>query len=195
MIWVSVVFPNRPGAATDKGKIEKRIGDLFRRIDIRHRIFTDLKDLQMQLDTKLEQLESEWRCGSTGLSVGESFRYEKKYLRQLPATFPQLPIKECRTMVRRDGTVYFDGNYYQVPHVYSDKSVLCMHTGDEIRIYHNGDDIGRFSYLPGTKGMVRLSEEAIRQTRVPLSDTVRGWALEVAKRQVEIYHELIREGA
>jgi len=189
------VFPSRPGAAGDKGKIEKRIGDLFRRIDVRHRIFRDIKDLQRQLDNKLVELENEWRCGSTGLSVEESFKYEKQYLKPLPDSFPHLPLKECRTIVRRDGTVYFDGNYYQVPQVYSDKSVLCMHTGDEIRIYYNGDVIGRFAYLPGAKGMVRLSEEAIRQTMVPLSDTVRGWALEVARRQVEIYHELIREGA
>jgi transposase len=189
------VFPSRPGAASDKGKIEKRIGDLFRRIDIRHRIFTDLKDFQVQIDNKLEELENEWHCGSTGLSVSESFQYEKKYLRPLPDSFPHLPLKECRTLVRRDGTVYFDGNYYQVPQVYTDKSVLCMHTGQEIRIYHNGDEIGRFSYLPGAKGMIRLSEEAIRETMVPLSDTVKGWALEVARRQADIYHELIREGA
>lgn len=189
------VFPSRPGAASDKGKIEKRIGDLFRRIDIRHRIFSDLKDLQLQLDNKLEELEHEWHCGSTGLSVQQSFQYEKKHLLPLPDSFPHLPLKECRTIVRRDGTVYFDGNYYQVPQVYLGKSVLCMHSGEEIRIYHNGDDIGRFSYLPGARGMVRLSEEAIKQTMVPLSNTVKGWALEVARRQVEIYHELSREGA
>ena len=189
------VFPSRPGVASDKGKIEKRIGDLFRRIDIRHRIFRDLKDLQMQLDNKLEELEKEWRCGSTGLTVEESFKYEKGHLRPLPASFPNLPLKECRTLVRRDGTVYFDGNYYQVPQVYLDKSVLCMHTVDEIRIYHNGDEIGRFAYLPGARGMVRLSEAAIIHSKIPMSDTVKGWALEVAQRQVEIYHELLREEA
>jgi len=100
------VFPSRPGTASDKGKIEKRIGDLFRRIDIRHRIFRDMKDFQMQLDTKLAELEKEWRCGCTGLSVAESFQFEKRYLKPLPDRFPHLPLKECRTVVRRDGTVY-----------------------------------------------------------------------------------------
>jgi transposase len=188
------VFPSRPGVASDKGKIEKRIGDLFRRIDIRHHIFRDLPDLQRQLDDKLADFETQWCCGATGLSVAESFRYETKYLNPLPASFPHLPVKECRTLVRRDGTVYFDGNYYQVPQVYLDKSVLCMHTGDEIRIYHDGDDIGRFAYLPGAKGMVRLSETAISRSQIPMSETVKGWALDVARRQVEIYHELLNEG-
>ncbi len=189
------VFPSRPGAATDKGKIEKRIGDLFRRIDITHCIFADLKDLQQQIDVKLTELEDEWRCGATGRSVSESFRYEKKHLSPLPESFPLLPLKECRTKVRRDGTVYFDGNYYQVPQVYMDKSVLCLHTGEEIRIYHGGDEIDRFAYLPGVKGMVRVSEKAINSTTIPLSETVRLWALQVARRQVEIYHELTREKA
>jgi len=180
------VFPSRPGVASDKGKIEKRIGDLFRRIDIRHRIFRDLADLQRQLDEKLTEFETQWCCGATGLSVAESFRYETKYLKPLPTSFPHLPVKECRTLVRRDGTVYFDGNYCQVPQVYSDKSVLYM---------HDGDDIGRFAYLPCARGMVRLSEAAISRSQIPMSDTVKGWALDVARRQVEIYHELLNERA
>ena len=143
----------------------------------------------------LTELKKEWRCGSTGLCVEESFQFEKRYLKPLPDRFPHLPLKESRTVVRRDGTVYFDGNYYQVPQLYIDKSVLCVHTGDEIRIYYHGDEISRFPYLPGAKGMIRLSEDAIRQTMVPLSDTVRNWALEVAQRQVEIYHELLKENA
>ena len=58
-------------------------------------------------------------------------------------------------------------------------------------IYHNGQQIGHFPYLPGTKGMVMLSEHAIADTDNYLSDTVRQWALEVAQRQVQIYQEII----
>jgi hypothetical protein len=49
----------------------------------------------------------------------------------------------------------------------------------------------RFSYLPGTRGMVRLSEQALQAPEVYLSDVVRRWGLEVACRQVEIYQEII----
>jgi hypothetical protein len=184
------VFPARPGTATDKGKVEKRIGDLFRRIDLKHRIFEDVLQLQRFIDRTLVDLEEEWICGATGLSIRESFEYEKRFLKPLPESFPELPLKESRTKVRRDGTVYFCGNYYQVPQIYRDKSVLCLHTGQEIRIYHEGDEIERYGYLPGAKGMVRLSEKTLNDPKLILSDTVRGWALEVARRQVGIYEEI-----
>jgi hypothetical protein len=185
------VFPSRPGTPTDKGKVEKRIGDLFKRLNLGHAIFENLADLQDYIDRELFLAEQNWRCGATGLTVPESFAYEKRYLRSLPASFPQMPVKEQRTRVRRDGTVWFDGNYYQVPGVYTDKVVLCLHTGLEIRIYHSGEEIERFPFLPGARGMVRLSEKAFIHNKVPLSPQVREWALEVARRQVDIYHELL----
>jgi len=186
------VFPARPGTPQDKGKIEKRIRDLFSRMDFKHRVFLDMADLQEKLDAELQELEKEWRCGATGLSVEESFSYEREHLRALPVDFPVFPLKEKRTTVRRDGTVYFDDNYYQVSDEYRDRSVLCINTGEEIIIYHNGQKIGYFPYLPGTKGMVMLSEHAIEAKDVYLSDTVRQWALEVAQRQVQIYQEIIQ---
>jgi transposase len=185
------VFPARPGVARDKGKVEKRIGDIFRRLELRRHIFRDLVELQDYIDREVERLGGEWTCGATGLSIQESFEYEKKHLRALPERFPELPLKEARTKVRRDGTVYFDGNYYQVPQVFIDRSVLCIHTGQEIRIYHGGEEIERFAHLPGTRGMVRLTEKALKDPALNLSEMVRGWAMEVARRQVEIYEELV----
>jgi len=186
------VFPARPGTPQDKGKMEKRIRDLFSRMDFKHRVFRDMADLQRQIDAELQELEREWRCGATGLSVEESFAYEREHLKALPIDFAAFPLKEKRTNVRRDGIVYFDGNYYQVRGEYRARSVLCINTGEEIIIYHNGQRIGHFPYLPGTKGMVMLSEHAIADKDNYLSDTVRQWALEVAQRQVQIYQEIIQ---
>jgi transposase len=185
------VFPSRPGTPTDKGKVEKRIGDLFKRLNLRHAIFQNLADLQGYVDGELFIAEQNWSCGATGLRVPESFAYEKRYLKSLPESFPELPVKEQRTRVRRDGTVWFAGNYYQVPGVYTDKVVLCLHSGLEIRIYHAGEEIERYPFLPGVKGMVRLTEKALTDDALQLSPRVRGWALEVARRQVDIYHELL----
>ena len=185
------VFPARPGVPEDKGKMEKRIRDLFGRLDFRHHIYRDMADLQARTDALLTELEKEWRCGATGLSVAESFTYEKQHLRPLPSVFPVLPLKETRTRVRRDWTVYFDGNYYQVPGVYRDRPVLCVNTGQEIVVWHESEVLEGFSYLPGTRGMVRLSEQALQAPEVYLSDVVRRWGLEVACRQVEIYQEII----
>ena len=189
-----VVFPSRPGTPEDKGKVEKRILDLFSRLDLRHRVFKDMADLERQVNADLGKLSQTWRCGATGLTVAESFTYEQQYLRPLPESFPQLPLKEKSSPVRRDGTVYFDGNYYQLPREYRDHAVLCMNTGTEILIYHNGRVIGHFPYLPQAKGMVMLSEEALQDEEVHISDTVRAWSLEVARRQVAIYQDIIGGG-
>ncbi len=172
--------------------MEKRIRDLFSRMDFKHHVFRDMTDLQESIDRKLQELEKDWRCGATGLSVGESFAYEREHLRVLPDHFPVFPLKEKRTTVRHDGIVYFDGNYYQVQKEYRARGVLCINTGEEIMIYQNGQQIGHFPYLPGTKGMVMLSEHAIADRDNYLSDTVRQWALEVAQRQVRIYQEIIQ---
>ena len=67
-----------------------------------------------------------------------------------------------------------------------------MNTGQEIVIYHDGEEIGHFPYLPGTKGMVMLSERVLEDPSLYLSETVRRWGLEVAGRQVAIYQEIIR---
>jgi transposase len=184
-------FPARPGVPEDKGKVEKRIRDLFGRLDFKHSFFKDMADLQKRVDEELLRCERQWRCGATGLTVVESFAYEKDHLRSLPRNFPLLPLAERRTSVRRDGTVFFRGNYYQVPGIYRRKSVLCVHTGQGIVIYHDGDEIGRFADLPGTKGMVRLAEGVLEDPELRLSETVRRWGLEVAGRQVAIYQEII----
>lgn len=187
-----VVLPARPGAPEDKGKIEKRILDLFSLLDLRHRVYRNLDDLQARARAVLAEAETTWRSGATGFSVARSFDYEKAYLRPLPAHFPALPVKESRTRVRRDGTVFFDGNWYQVPGMYRDRAVLCRHTGHEILIDVDGAEIGRFAALPQARGMVRLSIQALEDPAIHLSERVRMWGLEVARRQVQIYQEMSR---
>jgi hypothetical protein len=186
-------FPSRPGTPTDKGKVEKRIGDFFRRLDLKHKVYPTLEALELEADAKLEELEKGWRCGATGLSVSKSFEYEKGHLKRLPSHFPVLPVAEKVSMVRKDGTVYFYDNYYQVESSYIGRQVLCLHTGLEIVIYCDGEEIERHKHLPGTKGMLRLSEKALREEGVKLSPRVREWGLEVAGRQVSIYQEIINQ--
>lgn len=187
-----IVLPARPGTPEDKGKLEKRILDLFSLLDLRHHVYRDLDDLHRRTRAILEDRETTWRSGATGFSVAESFAYERQYLRPLPVHFPTLPVKESRTRVRRDGMVFFDGNYYQVPGLFRDRAVLCRHTGSEIIIDHEGAEIGRFTVLPRARGMVRLSAQVLEDPEIHLSQRVRMWGLEVARRQVQIYQEMSR---
>lgn len=184
-------FPARPGNAPDKGKVEKKILDIFSRLDIKRRVFKDLNELEQAVNAEIDILVEKWRCGSTGLSVSRSYEYEQKYLRKLPASFPAIPVRESRNKVRRDGTVFFCGNYYQMSGIYRDRYVLCQNTGTEILIFYSGEEIGRFAYLPKTKGMVVLSEDVLKDETINFSDTVRNWGIEVARRQSEIYDEII----
>lgn len=188
------VFPARPGTPTDKGQVEKRIRDFFNSIDFKHMVFTGMNDLQNHCDYELQQLEREWRSSSTGMSVCNSFSFEQSHLKPLPKDFPPLPVREAYTGVRSDCTVYFGGNYYQVERKYARRTVLCINTSREIVIYYQGDEIGRFPYLPQSKGMVMLSEKALLDPDLYLSKTVREWGLEVAARQVEYYHQIVTQG-
>jgi transposase len=187
-------FPARPGKATDKGKVEKRIQDLFSQMDLRYHIFKDLNELQEYATEKLENLEKKWRSGATGLNVEESFAYEKKYLKKLPEYFPLLPIKEQVCRVNNDGTVHFCNNNYQISGRYRGQNMLCINTGTEIILYHDGEEIERYAYLPRAQGMVMISEKVFQDESLQISQKVRNWALEVAHRQVELYYEISQGG-
>jgi hypothetical protein len=69
-----------------------------------------------------------------------------------------------------------------------------VHTGREIVIFRDGREIGRFAYLPETRGMVMLSQKALTDSKLFISEQVREWALEVARRQISIYHEITQGG-
>jgi transposase len=188
------VFPSRPGTPTDKGQVEKRIRDFFGSIDFRHRIFTDMKDLQSCGDQEQDRLDRTWRSSSTGMLVCNTFAFEQDHLKPLPKDFPLLPVYESYVDVRPDCSVPFAGNTYQVERKYARCKVLCINTGAEIEIYYQGEEIGRFPYLPLSKGMLMLSQKALSDPDIHLSETVRKWGLEVAARQVDYYQQIVSHG-
>ncbi len=188
------VFPARPGTATDKGKVEKKIRDIFRRLNIKNKVYENIEELQNMIDLKLSELEDEWICPTTGLTISSSFCYEQSYLTPLPLYLPQIPLKEKRAVVRKDGTINFLNRSFQLPERYIRKKVLCSFTGQKIFIYFDGQLIESYPYLPGANGMLMLSEKAICTTKRPISDRVRNWALEVANNQVKYYEEIIQGG-
>ena len=189
-------FPSRPGTPTDKGKVEKKIRDVFGRLDLSHRVYRNMLELQQTASQNLVELETQWRCGATGLSVKESLDYETDHLKSLPGSFPRIPVRENYLRVRDDSTVCFGGNFYQLKRKYIGKTVLCINNGQEILIYYNGDELERYDYLPGSRGMVNLSETALQaltddEFNIAVSDKVLSWGLDVARRQVSIYNDII----
>ena len=69
-----------------------------------------------------------------------------------------------------------------------------MQTRLHIKVYSDNELIAEFPYLPKSKGMVMLSEKALRDPAVHISPWTREKALEVARRQVEIYEQICNGG-
>jgi hypothetical protein len=97
-------------------------------------------------------------------------------------------------MVKRDCTVRFRNNYYQVEQRFMGRTVYCVQTRLHIKIYLENELIAQYPYLPQSKGMVMLSEKALRDPGLIVSDWTREKALEVACRQVEIYEQISNGG-
>jgi transposase len=183
-------FPARPGTATDKGKVEKKIQDIFRSMDFRRMVFRNLEDLQQYMDRKVEEKCLRTICPATGTSISQAYEYEKRYLSPLSKQVPEIPVETITTPVQKDSLVWFKGNYYQLPQGFTGKTVRCINTGTQIRIYFQGELLETYAYEPNVKGMIRVSRKAITESTRPMSELVKEWTLEVAARQLDYYQEI-----
>ena len=186
-------FPARPGTPTDKGKVEKRIRDFFATLDFERRVFKDLSDLQTYLDEQTAVYEARHTSPATGLPISQSWSFEQKRLKVLPENLPVDARRIAWCKVRKDGTVAFGGNFYQVSHRLVGERVLCIHTGVDIRLEHRGKELGRWPHLERTKGMLRLTADVVDDPANPLSPLAKAWAQETAVRQIEYYEQVARE--
>lgn len=186
-------LPSRPRTPRDKGKVEKRIRDVITAVHsmLSSRIWYDLGEIQAAITAVVEEKNTQWRSGATGLTVQDSLAYERHHLQSLPESLPQAPVKEQTKSVSYDGTVYFMKNYYQVPEEYCGRNVLCTFTGHEIIIVCDGKEVVKKPWLPEAEGMVVLSEEALKTTEKRFNNNVENMALEVASRQIDYYQDIV----
>ncbi|KGE72376.1 hypothetical protein DC28_04580 [Spirochaeta lutea] len=183
-------FPARPGMPQDKGKVERRIQDLFRDIDFNTTIFRSLREAQEFFNELLAERVARWSCPATGTSILEAYEYEKQFLQDV-SDAPRIHLDSASTTVSTESLVYFRGNWYQVPEGHEGKSVRVINTGTEIEVYCEGTVIQTHEYYPGVKNMIRLSREAITLSTRPMSDLTRQWGLEVAERQMDHYQKIV----
>jgi len=183
-------FPARPGSATDKGKVEKKIRDIFRDIDFRRIVFRNLADVQDFIDKKVAGLCERTICPATGTTITEAYAYEKNWLLPLPEGAAEIPVATAVAKVQKGSLVWFQGNYYQIPEGFIGKQVRCIHAGTRVEIHYHGELLDSFDHVPGLKGIVRISRKAAELSERPMSQLVKEWWLEVADRQIEYYHEI-----
>lgn len=187
-------FPSRPGTPRDKGKVERLIRSIMDRISLHKKAFADLADLQNMIDLAVRELEADQHCGATGLSVTKSFALEQAHLGELKKYFYEPPLQERLVTVKRDCTVQFCANSYQLERRFVGRSVYCVQTRLHIKIYSDNELIAEYPFLPKSKGMVMLSEKALSDPAVPISLWTRERALEVARRQVDFFEQISNGG-
>jgi transposase len=186
-------FPARPGTATDKGKVEKKIQDIFRNVEFRHLVFRDLEHLQEYINTQVAKHCERTICPATGTTIEEAFSYEYQFLNPVTQAIPEIPVETKITTVQKGNLAYFKGNYYQIPEGYAGKQIRCINSGTTISLYHQGRCLGVFSHEPALKGMVRMNKTAAIDSKQPMSNLVKNWWLEVSDRQLEYYQTITGE--
>jgi hypothetical protein len=105
-----------------KGKTERRVGDC-KGLDIRGQRFDGRAGLQSWTDADRAAHASKRVCPATGLSVAESRKAAKAFLRPLPGPPPE-PFDLVGTApVHKDCTVHLEGRSHGAPFTYAGRDV------------------------------------------------------------------------
>ena len=134
----AVLFTHKPYNAKSKGKIEKRfqfIDDWF----IKENDFKDLEDMNSKFEVWTEWFNNDHVVEST--KATPKSRFENSNTKPLPEGVDLDDIfcfKETR-LVRRDATISYKGNKYEIGAEYMGKEVTLHITLDKnkIRIWHD----------------------------------------------------------
>lgn len=131
---VDVCLPRSP---EDKGKVERRVGAIRRRIDPGQRIFQSLEELQRWTDARLDEGARARKCPATGKTVQESWEDEKPFLQPL-GILPEVFDVAVTRRVHRDCTVNFDSRTYSVPFRLVDRPVEVRGCAEVVQIVYEG---------------------------------------------------------
>jgi transposase len=137
----------RPYRAKTKGKVERPFR-YIREDFFLARSFSNLEDLNRQLQHWLSTVANPRVHATTRCVVMEAFAEEKPSLRPLPLT-PFRSVLRLERRISREGMVSVGGNFYSVPDA-TRRRVVEVHTlADEIRIFEEGELIAAHPVLEG----------------------------------------------
>lgn len=131
------VDPCLPRSPEAKGKVENRVGNLKRRLNLAGRRFEGLADLQAWTDGQLERSARGRLCPATGRSVEDSWWNERPRLQTLPV-LPEAFDLALTRRVHGDCTVNFEGRSYSVPFTLTARTVEARGCADTVQILHDG---------------------------------------------------------
>lgn len=137
----------RPYRAQTKGKVERPFR-YIREDFFLARSFSNLDDLNRQLQHWLSTVANPRVHATTRRVVMEAFAEEKPSLRPLPLA-PFRSVLRLERRISRDGMVSVGGNFYSVPNA-TRRRVVEVHTlADEIHIFEDGALIAAHPVLEG----------------------------------------------
>lgn len=145
-----------PRAPEHKGKVENRVGQVKRRLDLVGKRFDGLADLQAYSDQQLVRASHQTICPSTGRSVEQSWRDELRRLQPLPI-LPDLFDVAVSRSVHRDCTVHFEGRTYSAPFRLCGLSVEVRGGCGVVQILHEGHVVAE--HPRGTEQRLLLQPE------------------------------------
>jgi transposase len=137
----------RPYRAKTKGKVERPFR-YIREDFFLARSFSNLEDLNRQLQHWLTTVANPRVHATTRRVVMEAFAEEQSLLRPLPLA-PFRSVLRLERRISRDGMVSVGGNFYSVPDA-TRRRVVEVHTlADEIRLFEDGALIAAHPVLEG----------------------------------------------
>lgn len=145
------VLPARPYKPRDKGAGESAIGVIQRSFfqEVRNRTFYSMGDLNAAFRDYLRRLNSEV-MKDYGVSRGQRFDEEKKFLKPLPAD--RFQLSEWRSAkVHPDCHIQVGKNFYSVPFLYVGQKVRVRLTEKMVEVFNDGaEPITAHGRLAGT---------------------------------------------
>jgi len=198
-----------------KGKVERGVG-YVKHSFLEGRSFTDLKDLNQQLQTWLDTVANVRIHGTTGRVPAEAHVDEQLRLRPYAAA-PRYDTRVAEVRkVHSDSHIRFDCVFYSVDPKAVGKSVVVKASGDRIgdifEVFLGDECVGTHQRAPKSQGRITLPEHeqkirlltrkgravrgrTVHYIQIPTTEELTVASPEVQTRTLELYEALLHLGA
>ena len=193
----AVILPARPGAATDKAKVEAGVLVVQRWIlaRLRRETFFSLEALNARIAELLEDLNSR-TMRLYRASRRELFdRLDRPALQSLPATpFAYAEWKIARVNI--DYHVELHGHYYSTPFTLVHEPVDVRFTATTVEIFHRGQRVAahQLSHVRGAHTTIAAHMPKAHQAHAEWTPSrILEWGLEIGPETHALVDEILRD--
>jgi transposase len=197
----TVIDPARVRTPTDKGKVERRGGDVEGCVDL-GQLYVDLSHLQVVTDERIMRRAQQLTHPLLGGDLLAAWRFEQDHLLTLPASLPRPFDTQVSRRADGEGMVAFEGRRYHVPLAALDREVLVRGCGEEVELVVDGETLATYPRHTRCRRLVRQSfydgpgTDTVAPA-VPLGEVGRwialetSWQYEASARGIDAYAALV----